>query len=117
MSQQKTNLFIFSQIKKLADGLKLKGDAAHDAVIISYCKTDPPPIGERGDFVFIQGFFHGCPCRMAEIVSDRMRHNKDFREAVFTAVADFVIKHGEAQTVGENTNKYHETNLPDPTKN
>jgi len=59
MSNKANNLAIVAQIKTLLEGMKLEGDAGHDAVMFFY--NDRTDHDHAPDEMTVQGTVQGCP--------------------------------------------------------
>lgn len=60
MSNKANNLAIVDQIKTLLGGIKLDGDAGHDAIMFVY--TDRQDHDSEPDDLTVQGTVQGCAC-------------------------------------------------------
>lgn len=79
MSNKANNLAIVAQIKTLLEGMKLEGDAGHDAVM--FCYTDRVDHDHEPDDLTVQGTVQGCPCTLAYSLDDLSRNHPTMRNA------------------------------------
>jgi hypothetical protein len=79
MSNKANNLAIVAQIKTLLEGMKLEGDAGHDAVMFFY--NDRTDHEDAPDDMTVQGTVVGCPCTLAYSLDDMARHHQPMRDA------------------------------------
>lgn len=79
MSNKANNLAIVAQIKTLLEGIKLEGDAGHDAIMFFYNDRHDKEVGP--DDMTVQGTIQGCPCTLAYSLDDMARHHKPMRDA------------------------------------
>jgi hypothetical protein len=79
MSNKANNLAIVDQVKTLLGGIKLDGDAGHDAIMFVY--TDRQDHDNEPDDLTVQGTVQGCACTLAYSLDDLARHHPAMRDA------------------------------------